>query len=30
MLRNGYQQEFAEHCFNQIEGFGQSAPTYPV
>jgi error-prone DNA polymerase len=23
MLRNGYQQEFAERCFNQIEGFGE-------
>jgi error-prone DNA polymerase len=22
MLANGYPQEFAEHCFNQIEGFG--------
>jgi error-prone DNA polymerase len=23
MVRNGYQQEFAERCFNQIEGFGE-------
>ena len=23
MLRNGYQQEFAERCFSQIEGFGE-------
>jgi error-prone DNA polymerase len=23
MIRNGYQQEFAERCFSQIEGFGE-------
>jgi DNA polymerase III alpha subunit len=23
MLRNGYEREFAEHCFRQIEGFGE-------
>jgi error-prone DNA polymerase len=23
MVRNGYQREFAERCFNQIEGFGE-------
>jgi error-prone DNA polymerase len=23
MMRNGYQQDFAERCFNQIEGFGE-------
>ncbi|WP_420549580.1 error-prone DNA polymerase [Curvivirga sp.] len=23
MVRNGYQQEFAERCFRQIEGFGE-------
>ena len=23
MVRNGYDQEFAERCFNQIEGFGE-------
>jgi error-prone DNA polymerase len=23
MVRNGYQQEFAERCFSQIEGFGE-------
>ncbi len=23
MVANGYEREFAEHCFNQIEGFGE-------
>lgn len=23
MVRNGYEREFAEHCFKQIEGFGE-------
>jgi DNA-directed DNA polymerase III PolC len=23
MLKNGYEREFAEHCFRQIEGFGE-------